>query len=95
LIKTDNTERLGFGRLNIPTTTIIVLLFKNMQPFERDSQVKNWVSYKTWGKLQLRCSKCWLKENCGPKSVVVKISIFSPCSLRASPRRKLTLIGFF
>jgi len=51
--------------------------------------VKNCVSYKRRGKLQLRCSKCWLKENCGPKSVVVKMGIFRPCSLRASARRKI------
>jgi len=53
--------------------------------------IKNCVSYKKRGKLQLRCSKCWLKENCGSKSVVVELGIFSPCSLRVSARRKIRI----
>jgi len=36
-------------------------------------------SYKKRGKLQLRCSKHWLEENCGPKSVSAKTCVFSPC----------------
>jgi len=59
-----------------------------MQPFERDRQ-ELCIIQKKRGKLQLRCSQGWLKENCWPKSVVVKISIFSPCSLRASARQKI------
>jgi len=46
----------------------IVLLNKNIQPYENDRQ-ELCVIQKTRGKLQLRCSKCWLIENCGPKSV--------------------------
>ena len=65
-------------------------LHKNMQPFERDRQ-KLCVAQKR-GELQLRCSKCWLKENCGRKSVVAKTSIFSPCSFRASERRKINIL---
>ena len=53
------------------------------------------VIWKKRGKLQLRCSKCWLRENCGPKSVVVKIGIFSPCSLGVSARRKTNTFNNF
>jgi len=69
-----------------------------MQPIERDRQ-ELCVIQKKRGKLQLRSSKCRLKENCGPTSMVVKIGIFSPCSLRASASRKINIlhnfIGFF
>jgi len=37
----------------------------------------------------LKKSQCWLIENCGPKSVLAKTGIFSPCLLRASARRKI------
>ena len=61
-----------------------------MQLLERDRQ-KLCVVQK-WGKLQLRCSKCWLIENCGPKSVLAKTGIFSPCSFRASAGRKINIL---
>ena len=61
--------------------------------------VKNSVSYKKRGKLQLHCWKCGLKENCGPKNVLVKTGVFSPCLVRASAKRKISIlynfIGFF
>jgi len=58
-----------------------------MQPFERDRQ-ELFVMQKKRSKLQLRCSKCWLKENRGPKNMLVKTGNLSPCSLRASAKRK-------
>jgi len=48
-----------------------------MQPFERDRQ-ELCVTQKR-GKLQLCFSKCGLKENRGPKRVLAKTVIFSPC----------------
>jgi len=66
----------------------IVLLYKNIQPFERDHQ-ELCVIQKKQSKLQLHCSWCWLKENCGPKSVLAKTSIFNPCLLRMSAQRKI------
>jgi len=61
-----------------------------MQPFGKISSrtvchIKNEASCSTL----LRKSKCWLIENCGPKSVLAKIGIFSPCLLRVSARRKI------
>jgi len=52
-----------------------------MQLFERDRQELG-VMQKKRGKPQLRCSKCYLKENFGQKSVLAKTGIFSPCLLR-------------
>jgi len=46
---------------------------------------------KKRGKLELRCSKYWLKEYYGPKSVLTKTGIFSPCLLRESARRKINI----
>jgi len=50
---------------------------------------------KKRGKLQLRCSKVKMltDRNCGPKSVLAKTDIFSPCLLRASKRRKISLLS--
>jgi len=66
----------------------IVLLYKNMQPFERDRQ-EPCVIQKKRGELRVHCSKCWLKGNWGPKRSLTKTSIFSPCLLRASARSKI------
>jgi len=49
-------------------------------------------SYNKRGKLQLRCSKHWLKENCGPESVLAKTGVFSPCLLWVSARRKINIL---
>jgi len=53
----------------------IVLLYKNIHHMKKI--VSYCESYKIRGKLQLRCSKHWLKENCGPKSVLAKTGVFS------------------
>ena len=49
------------------------------------------VTQKKRYKMQLRCSKFRLKENCGPTSVVVKAHIFYPCPLIVSARPKTDL----
>jgi len=63
-----------------------------MQPFEEDHQglchTKNEVS----GVALLRKSKCWLIENCGPKSVLANTGISSRLLLRASARRKIIML---
>jgi len=72
--KTRLTKVVGLKLCSDCLSLSIFLLHKNRQPFERDRQ-KLCVVQKR-GKLQLHCSKCWLKENCGRKSVVAKTSIF-------------------
>jgi len=71
-----------------------------MQPFERDSQELCVVKKTRQAAVTLlKKSKCWLIENGGPISVLAKTGIFSPCLLRASTRRKITILynfmGFF
>jgi len=61
-----------------------------MQPFERDRQALCVIQKTRQAAVTLlKKSKCWLIENCGPKSVLAKTSIFSPWLLRASARRKI------
>jgi len=67
-----------------------------MQPFERDRQElcvtqKTRQAAVTW----LKKSKGRLVENCVRKSVLAKTGIFSPCLLRASARRKITVLHNF
>jgi len=71
-----------------------------MQPFERDRQELCVIQKTRQAAITLlKKSKCRLIENRGPKNVLVKTGIFSPCLLRASARRKITIlynfIGFF
>jgi len=61
-----------------------------MQPFERDRQELCVIQTTRQAAVTLlKKSKCWLIENCGPKSVLAKTGLLSPCSLRASARRKI------
>jgi len=61
-----------------------------MQPFERDRQGLCVIQKTRQATATLlKKSKCWLIENCGPKSVLAKTSVYSPCLLKASARRKI------
>jgi len=65
-----------------------------MQPFERDRQ-ELCVIQKTRQVTLLKKSKCWLVSNSGPKSVLAKTGVFSPCLLRTSTRRKIRILYNF
>jgi len=61
-----------------------------MQPFERDRQDLCVIQKTRQAAVTLlKKSNCWLKENCGPKSMLAKTGIFSPCLVRARARRKI------
>jgi len=61
-----------------------------MQPFERDLQELCVIQKTRQAAVTLlKKSKRWRIENCGPKSVLAKTGIFSPCLLSASARRKI------
>ena len=67
-----------------------------MQAFERNRQ-ELCVKQKTRqaAVTVLKKSKCWLIENCGPKSVLAKTGIFSPRLLRTSASRKISILYNF
>jgi len=68
----------------------LILLYESMQPFERDRQELCVIQKTRQATVTLlKKSKCWQIENCGPRSVFAKTSIYSPCLLRASARRKI------
>ena len=64
-----------------------------MQPYERDHQ-ELCVIQKTRqaAATLLKKAKYGRIENCGPKSVLTKTGIFSPCLVRASARRKIGIL---